>query len=1067
MLKFRLKQKLLPWLFGNAFPNLFLLLAGTISLNSYAQVGVDSTGAPQQAPAPPPVVAPAPVPPQVGERTISGVVKDQKGEPVIGATVSVKGTNIGVVTDENGAFTVKVPEANAGGTLVIAYVGYTTLELPLATTTNFDLVLQDVEIEEVVVVGYGTQEKEDVTGAISSVKGADLAKVVVTDPSQAIQGRAPGVTVTQNSGSPGSPLSIRVRGVGTVGNASPIYVVNGMPVTDISYLNTNDIESIDVLKDASSAAIYGNRAANGVILITTKKGSPKKATFDFAYLTGFSKPWKRYQLLDANQWAVLKNESLMGNGQAPAYNPDTIGSGTNWQDQIFTTGRMNSYFLSAAGGTEKTTYYLGGGYLSQGGIVRNSSYDRYNFNVNVVTNATKRITLGAYSNISYSDRLVANDAGDYTSVLSGALAMNPMTGIYSGRGGDSIYAAHPQGDAYNPVAQINNRTNRVKGLSYLGYFYGEYKILKSLTFRTNVGANFSNNNTSDFRNSYYLKPGQSQSANSITKQIDENGSVLWENSLKFDDTFLDKHHVTALALWGVQDTRLEFVKTVATNTPSNDASNQYLSAATSASATASGTVSESFLLSYLGRLNYEYSNKYLLTANIRRDATSRFSKANRVGLFPSVAAGWKISEENFFAPLRSTISFLKLRGGWGQVGNQNLSGVLMDYPTATSVYTGQNYSFGDSVATGSAPQSVGNPNLKWETVTTANIALDMAFFNNRLTFTVDYFTRTTTDMLLQKKVPSVVGLEVNPYVNGGKITNRGLELSAEYRNQYKDVKYRIGGNITFIKNKVIDVGDPIYDGQFRGNLINVTQNGGTVGQFYGYQTDGIVQTQAEAQALQSYQPGVQAGDFKYKDVNGDGKIDANDRTNIGSPIPKFTYGFYADVNWKNFDLTMLWQGSYGNKIFNGSKYVLESSDMTNYNNKDVKMLDRWTGPGTSNTIPRVAENDPNNLLISNYYVESGSYLRLKVLQIGYTLPEAWTQRAKLQRVRIFVGAQNLLTFTKYSGLDPEIGNNNYATTNNTSNAVASPAASPLDFGIDRGGNYPQARTWQFGFNLSF
>ncbi|MBC7391086.1 MAG: TonB-dependent receptor [Opitutaceae bacterium] len=1002
--------------------------------------------------------------PNQTEKEIKGKVLDKEGEPIIGAIVTIKGTSIGTTTNENGEYTLKVPAANSEGTLVVSYVGYAPIELPLATTTNFDTTLQEDSkvLSDVVVIGYGTQEKEDVTGAISTVKGEDLAKIVVTDATQALQGRAPGVTITQNSGSPGSPLTIRVRGVGTTGNASPLFVVNGVPVGfDINYLNTNDIESIDVLKDASAAAIYGSRAANGVVLVTTKKGSPKKATFDFNILFGLSKEWKRYKLLDGHQWATLRNEAALGAGQNPSFNTDTIGAGTDWQKEVFQRAMMQSYHLGASGATEKSTYYVSGGYLQQGGIVKNSNYERYTFNINNTTQLSKRFTLGTFSNVAFSDRLIANDAGDYTSVISSALAMDPVTKVVATRGQDSSFAGG-LGETVNPVALINNRTNRQKGINYLGSFYGEYKILKYVKLKSALGYSYNNATTSDFEARYFVKTGQSRDLSNVIRDQTTASTVIWENSAAFEKIFAEKHKFGALLLYGIQNSRSEYTRVTKSNTTNNDPNSQYFDAALKTDAFAEGTATENALLSYLARINYEYRNKYLFTANLRRDESSRFPKGKRAGLFPSVGAGWKISEEGFFEGIKPTISFLKLRAGWGKTGNQYLFGPSADYPYTTNVANRQNYSFGNNIVAGAASQSIGNPNITWEKVTTSNVALDFGFFRDRLTFTVDYFTRTTEDMLLRKQVPAIAGLENNPYINGGKVQNKGVELSAEYREQQGDFKYRVGANITFIKNKVIEVGDPIYDGTFRGNNLNITQNGGSIGEFYGYETDGIVQTEDEARALQSFQSGVKAGEFKYKDRNGDGVINDKDKTSLGSAIPKFTYGINADLSYKRFDLSVLFQGVSGNKIFNGSKYVLESPDMLNNNNKSTAMLDRWTGPGTSNTTPGVSLA-PSKLGMapSNYYIESGSYFRLKVLQIGYTIADKYTSKIKMTKLRVFVGAQNLLTFTKYTGLDPEIGQNNYSQVTGVRNP------SPLDFGIDRGGNYPQARTWQIGLNASF
>jgi TonB-dependent starch-binding outer membrane protein SusC len=1054
------------WQKRKSFSGSLLLFLSLTSLNAFSQT--DSLNANPSTPVTVPAAEATPPVSEGTEKVVSGKVVDKTGEAVIGAVVSIKGTNIGAATDVDGAFSVKVSEANANGILVISYVGYTTQEFPIATTTDFNITLLEDEklLDEVVVIGYGTQENKDVTGAVSVVKGEDLNKVVVVDAAQALQGRAPGINVVQNTGAPGSPLQVRIRGVGTNGVADPLYILNGMPVGDLSFLNPNDIENISVLKDASATAIYGNRGANGVVIVTTKKGSTKKTTFDFNMLFGVSKTWKRLKLLDAKDWATLKNESDFNDGLTPKYNPQSLGAGTNWQDQIFTTGKMNSYSLSASGATEKSNYFISGGYLKQTGIVKNSGYERYNFSANNNLDVGKRFTLGTYANIAYNERLEANDGGEgFSSVIGNAIMMDPVTQVNSGRGTDSTYSPSILGsDARNPVSIINNRIGKTKGLNFTGSAFGEYKFLKYFKYKSALGLNYSNSTFSEFQNRYYEKLGFSSPNSSVTKDQTIGSQVTWTNSVVFEKTFAEDHKVEAIGLMEYIAGRSEYFRVQKADTRDNDPNTQYLTAARASTASAEGLASEYALRSFMARGTYEFRKKYLVTGTVRRDESSIFAKSKRAGYFPSFSLGWKVSEESFFQPLKPVVTFMKIRAGYGLTGNQRLPGSNPYYPSVTSVYPGQNYTFstgvGDAngvIATGVAPISQGNPNATWEKNKTTNIAMDLGLFRERILFTIDYFVSTRVDMLLQKQVPYTAGLEQPPYVNGGKIQNKGVELSATYRDKSHAINYSIGGNITFIKNKVIDFGLPYYDGVYRNYKVNVTQEGSSVAQFYGLQTDGIVQTQAEADALQTAQPNVKPGDFKYKDLNGDGVINDKDRTNIGSPLPKFTYGFNADLSYKNFDLSMFFQGSYGNKIFNGTKHLMQSS--SNYN-KTEDMLDRWTGPGSTNDAPRLSDKGSNNLLISDYYIESGSYLRLKVLQIGYSIPTKYIKRIKMERVRVFVGAQNLLTITKYSGFDPEIGQN-------TNNVNGQRFQSPTDFGVDRGGTYPQARTWQFGINASF
>lgn len=990
------------------------------------------------------------------EKVITGqVLSKADNSPVVGAIVFIKGTNIATETDENGNYSIAVPQENADGTLVVKYEDDTTVELPLATTTNFTVLREEdvTKLETVQIIGYGTQEKEDVTGAISSVKSEDLNRVVVADPAQAIQGRASGVTVTQNTGAPGAPLQIRIRGTGTIGNASPLYVVNGVPLESISFLNANDIESIDILKDASSAAVYGARAANGVVLVTTKKGSKKKAVTTFNYLTGVSSTWKRYNVVEGKEYAMLRNEASLAGGGPLLYNLDTIGDGTNWQDQIFRKGIMNSYHLSTSGGTEKATYYVSGSYLSQTGIVKNSDYDRFNFTFNTDYQLTKRLKLGAYSNVGVSRRNAIYDGDATNSLFTSTISRDPLSPVYSGRSGDSLYAPSKT-DGNNPVSILNNQTNREKLMYFLGDYFAEYQIFDGLKAKTHFGYLYGTGGEDRFNARYYVDNKDQRGVADVTRTNFDGSQLLWENSLSYDKTFAEKHKVGALFLVASQDVRYNFFSAGKTGMLSNDLDQRYLNspADTSSKSVVTGGATENALLSYMGRINYEYDNKYLLTVNMRRDASSRFPEANRWGSFPSMAAGWKISEEEFFEPAKKTISFLKLRASYGKLGNQNIFGG--DYPYTTNIQGSfLTYPFAGNVAQGSAPAGFGNKNITWEKVTMSNIALDFGFFRDKLLFSADYFVKKTSDMLIQRQLPAVAGQLTNPYVNYGEVVNKGIELSTEYRNRDNALKYSVRANLTAIKNEITRFAEPIYSGEMRGVNTNITQLGHPIGEFYVYKVLGVVQTPEEAAALQGVQSGVRPGDFKFQDSNNDGKITADDRVYAGNPMPKFTYGINAELDYKGFDLIIFFQGAQGNKIYNGSKYFMDFGNGTfSYSER---MLNRWTGPGSTNEYPRVTNDDPNdNRRASTYYIEDGSYLRLKNLQIGYTLPETYTSKVRFQRVRVFVGAQNLLTFTKYSGLDPEIGltrgNNNY-----------------LNFGIDQGGTYPQARTYQLGITASF
>ncbi|MBO9701477.1 MAG: TonB-dependent receptor [Sporocytophaga sp.] len=985
---------------------------------------------------------------------ITGRIVSDDGESIPGVTIAIKGTSAGTITDENGDFSISVPDSNA--VLVVSYIGFVTQEVKVGSQTILNVKLPaDNKLDEVVVVGYGTQKKTDVTGSISSVKGSDVTKVVSIDPVQSIQGRVTGVSVTQNTGAPGAPLSVRIRGVGTINNSDPLYLVNGVPVPDLGFINSSDIESVNILKDASAAAVYGARAANGVVLVTTKTGANRKTSYEFNALTGVSSEWKRYNLLDAKEWATLANEASMADNGTIRYNTDTIGGGTDWQDQIFRKAIMQNYSLSASGGTEKLNYYLSGSYLQQEGIMKNSDYNRLNFNTKIDYQLLDNLKVGTFMNVSSFNRSQLYDSDPFNSVISGALNMDPVTNIYSGRGGDSLYASGiPRTDIPNPLARLTYNHNKYRGMNFIGSWFAEYQIIKGLKIKSNLGYTSNRFTQNQFNGKYYVSNSEKLDNAQVVVQQNQTRTYVWENSLNYTKTLAENHQFEGLFLVGMQNTKFNYFRASKDGTFSNDPSQQYLTSA-SVNANAQGEGTESALFSYVGRITYSYKSKYMLTANTRLDGSSRFTKENRWGIFPSFAAGWVVSEESFMQPIRGIVNFLKLRASWGKLGNQNIPG--NDYPYTTNINQGYNYSFNNSSAFGSTPLGAGNKNIKWETVTTSNFGVDFGFLNNRITFSADYFIKNTSDMIYKRRIPGYSGVEEPPFVNAGAMTNKGVELSAEYRNNIGKVNYRVGGNFTAIKNKITKLDDPIYDGQFRNFLTNITQQGTSMAQFYGLETDGIVQTAEEAAALQTVQEGVRPGDFKFKDRDGDGKITPNDRTTLGSPLPKFIYGFNGDVEYKGFDLSIFFQGSYGNKIFNGNKYTLEGG--VPYSNFSEEMLNRWTGPGTSNDVPRVTFADPNdNRKISNYYIENGSFLRIRSAQLGYTLPATYSKLVKLEKLRVYIMAQNLYTFTKYSGLDPEIG---------TYTPDFSRTRSFLDVGVDKGGTYPQARTWMFGVSATF
>lgn len=984
---------------------------------------------------------------------VSGKVTSPNGESVPGAKIIVKGTAIGTVTDMDGNFKIIVPEAYKDSTLLISSIGFKSKQIKINSQSTINASLEEDAkmLSEVVVVGYGTQKRSDLTGAISSVTSEEIEKATVMKVDQALQGRAAGVQVTQNSGAPNSSVSIRIRGVGTVGNSDPLYVVDGFPMNDINFLNPNDIASIDVLKDASASAIYGARAANGVVIITTKKGKDGKTTITYDTYVGQQEAWKKMDMMDAQTWVQAFNKARANDGksvQKGFENPASFGAGTNWQDQIFRKATMHNHQLSMMGGNEKNTFALSGSYTGQDGIIVKSEAQRLSFRLNADHKVNSKLKIGENINLSHSSNNVIPENDEYNSPVILALRIDPATPVRIADG--SNFAHSKYANIRNPAALLDQTNNAWKTHRAVGGLFGEYEIVKGLKFKTSGGVDLSFVNNYQFNPTYDMAPNEQNLHNTVIRETQMYTSALWENTLAYATTISQKHAVDAMAGYTFQDNTYDNTYATKNDVPTNDSSARYFDAATAISGVVWGGANEWAIRSYLGRINYAFDGKYLLTANLRIDQSSRFIGSNRTGVFPSLSAGWKISKEDFMREL-PLISNLKLRAGWGQIGNQNIGG---SYPYATLISPGQSYTFGTSQTkiNGNAALSGGNPDIKWETVTQTNIGLDIGLWEDRISLSADYYIKNTSDMIVQLPIPLYTGQVNPPNVNGGSVENTGLELSGMYRKSEGEFQYSAGGNISFVKNKVLSLGEggkAIYTADFRGmGPVSKTDVNEPIASFYGYQTDGIFQNDAEV--LAGVQPKAKPGDIRFKDTNGDGKIDQTDRVYIGSPIPKFTYGFNLGASYKGFDMSIFFQGSEGNKIFNGNKFFLEGGNgLTNMSNT---MLNAWTPENPNTTIPRLTQNNPNdNTRVSDRYVEDGSYLRLKNLQLGYTLPIGMMNRMRIQKIRIYLSAQNLITFTNYTGFDPEIGIR---------------GGNSLDIGIDRG-IYPQARIYSIGANFSF
>lgn len=984
------------------------------------------------------------------------------GEPLIGASVAVKNTTRGTTTDFDGRFRLEVSGPN--DVLLISYTGFSPQEITIGAQREFSIALSENAslINEVVVVGYGSQKRSNISGSVATITSDEISELPILRTEQALQGRTAGVQVTQNSGSPGSTLTVRVRGTGTINDSDPLYIVDGVPVSGLDFLNPNDIESINVLKDAASSAIYGARGANGVVLITTKTGKKNqvgKISYD-AYF-GVQSTWKKANLLSAREYAILSNEAHVAAGQNPLpefVNPAALGDGTDWLDAIFETAPMSNHQIGFTGGSEKSSYNLTGNVFDQNGIVggEKAGFRRYTVRANGTHDVRKWLTIGTNIGFTSLTRNGLPENNEFTTPLVRALNMDPTTPIRKADG-TFAYSRYADTDITNPLNAIEQTFDRWHSDRVVGNVFGELNLSHGLTFRSaySVDATFAQQNIFyprfDLSNNPVLGDapgGEKRLVNSVVINNNTWKNWQWENVLTWQKTIADRHDLTLTAGTSALENHHEYNGGANTNLPSNDPDDAFISNTIDpiTAQSAYGGADESALQSVFGRVNYELDDRYLFSAAFRADGSSRFGANNRYGYFPSVSAGWIASHEDFWKS--NLVNFLKIRASWGQNGNDKIG----NYGFTTVVSSGQNYTFGGGqvITNGSVALTAANPDLRWETITQTDLGLDAELFDGRLAFTGDIYQKNTSGMLYAAPVPLTAGTEP-PVRNVASVENRGLELALSYRNRDRALKYSIGGNIAFVKNKVTSLGEggePVFAGRVQSGNSDVTKTevGQPIGSFFGYVTDGIFQNRQEIEAAAFHNENTAPGDIRFKDLDGDGEITTADQTYIGNPTPNFIYGATLDLEFRGFDLGVFLQGSAGNDIYNATVRY----DFT-YVNRPVSVLNRWTGPGTSNSEPRVNLADPNqNARVSDRFVEDGSYVRLKNVQLGYSLPKSLLKRAQFDKFRLYVSAQNLFTLTQYSGMDPEIGAYGGA----------------LNAGIDRG-FYPQARVLLGGVNVVF
>ena len=983
---------------------------------------------------------------------VKGVVTGaEDGLTIPGVSVVVKGTTNGTTTDLDGKYEIKV---GTNTILVFSYIGMKPFEATVGTRAELNVALQtdNFAMDEVVVVGYGVQKKSDITGAVASVDFEDLESQPINTVSDALKGRIAGVQVISNSGSPGGSTSIRVRGIGSVNNSEPLYVVDGIPTADINFLNPNDIASIEVLKDASSSAIYGSRGANGVVLVSTKSGKVNSApsiSVDAYY--GVKEVLNNWETTSGSEWYSIQEEMNKTRTSPLDLSQVDKNVNTDWFDEITRSATVQDYNVSVSGGSDKLTYILGAGYYDEEGTVKGSDYERITTRLKTDYQAKEYLKIGTNINIQSNQRSSITEGSYHTGVINTAIKLEPVVPVWINEA-EGKYDFSKFTDYPNPVAQIAYDNYRTEQFRLLGNVYAELEIIKDLKLKTSYGLNRTVTDTYDFDPVYTVNTNQNNGVSKVYRGYDRSVYQTWENTLAYNKT-IGKHDIGALVGFTKEKSRYESLTGSKTNVPNEDEALWYLDGAADGDLT-TGSAEEYTLMSYLGRVNYSYDNKYLMTVNFRTDGSSRFADGNRWGYFPSVALGWKLSEENFMKDI-DWLSILKLRGGWGQIGNQNIG--IYPYQTTMNGSAQYRYIFGndEEVNQGYVVTSMKDRNIQWETVESLNLGFDAALFDARMEVSFDWFNKDTKNMLLSVPIPYYYGYESGPVVNVGEANNKGLELSLGWRDQIgKDFSYNIGVNVSTYKNemKSIGSGQPITGGAYYlGNATN-TEEGESIGYFYGYKTDGVFQTQAEidAYATQGNNSLLQPGDMKFVDVTGDGVVDGDDRTKIGSPDPDYTYGINLGAQYKNWEISAFIQGSKGNEIFNAMKTHLYKFDETN---KHKDMLNSWTPTNTNTNMPRLTGYDRNDTnRTSDRFVEDGSYMRLKNLMLAYNFPKRWLNHAKLSSAKLYFSGQNLWTVTDYSGADPEIGQ--ISSTNY------------LSRGVDIG-TYPQAKTYVVGVKLGF
>lgn len=1028
----------------------------------------------------------APVWAQNSGRIISGKVVDESGEPLAGAVVMINGDSSSAVgTDIDGKFSIAATSGK--NVLTVSMIGFRTASVDAVPGQSIEIVAQQdsYELEGVVFTGYSAIAKKDMTGAVGVVGGKELKAMPVTSVNDVLQGKVAGLTITSTSGTPGAGSVARIRGIGSItGSTSPLYIVDGLPQNGIDYLNPNDIESIAVHKDASVAAIYGSRGANGIIVVTTKNGqNSERMSVSYDGYAAWQSPWKRPYMLNAEQYIQYKNLAADNAGQEriPAFatqeridavlnfvRKNTGENGTDWWNEIINRNAfMQNHNVSLSGGSKNVGIMSSLAYTGQDGIVKGTMYQRISWRNNFNAKISKRISLKGNFSIINEKRHLADENNPFTGTIFTAMGADPITPVFRNNLVEvpallsQIMDGYEAGNLYsqysgilfsnkrNPVAQIQRmRQSTYDYLYIMGGADLEIKFCDFLKFDSRFGMNLSRSAVDGFQPKYRLNANDYTNESSVTANTSRSDYYVWEQLLSYEQS-AGKFKWGALLGTSAELTNGSFVDASVEGLPDNNPDMAVMAAGT-INAKVGGYPYSSSLLSFFGGVNFDYGSKYLVSANLRYDGSSKFAKGHKWGLFPSVSAAWRFSGEEFMKSAGSWLSDGKIRASYGHIGNQNIGGGAYMSTWGSTIYDRYNFGSPSTAVIGAGVTSVGNPELMWETSRQFDVGLDLSFFNNSLDFVVDYFVKNIDNMLMQEPQPTTLGLISYPYANVGSMKNEGWEFGINYRKGFGDWFLTASANISTYRNKVKSLGngDAIYGYAYNKNVVTKTEVGKPVGYFYGYVTNGIFQNAEQVEGSPQRETAV-PGDVRYKDLNNDDVIDDKDRTMIGSPWPDFVYGITLGAAWKGFDFNLFIQGSQGNDVMNMTLLDFESG--TGYMNARSDYLSRaWSGEGSTDRYHRISARQEGNLLVSDYFLEDGSYARIKNVQLGYDFCNRVIKKNKIiSQCRLYLSAQNLFTFTNYSGLDPEIGSSN-ATVN----------------GIDSG-FYPQARVWTVGLNLKF